>query len=139
MTTSGREVATTGVTSVSPGIMSLAGTTMASALRAANATLILCPMDSTESENCRVNRGTFFEEGEIEEHAWPYEWYRCSVDYPNINPVEGELICDSDAKYENYYGYGLIKALGYGVETELPNHNFNNDDICKSFGNTRVD
>ncbi len=38
-----------------------------SALRAANATLILCPMDSTDSENCRVNNGTFFEEGEIEE------------------------------------------------------------------------
>jgi ABC-2 type transport system permease protein len=38
-----------------------------SALRAANATLILCPMDGSENESCRVNNGTSFGEGEVEE------------------------------------------------------------------------
>jgi ABC-2 type transport system permease protein len=38
-----------------------------SALRAANATLILCPMDSSQNESCRVNNGTSFGEGEVEE------------------------------------------------------------------------
>jgi ABC-2 type transport system permease protein len=38
-----------------------------SAMRAANATLILCPMDSSQNESCRVNNGTSFGEGEVEE------------------------------------------------------------------------
>jgi ABC-2 type transport system permease protein len=37
------------------------------ALRSANDTLVLCPMDGSEEVNCRINNGVSFSEGEVED------------------------------------------------------------------------
>ncbi|MEJ2010704.1 MAG: ABC transporter permease [Anaerolineales bacterium] len=37
------------------------------AVRQANDTLVLCPMDASESVNCRINNGVSFSEGEVED------------------------------------------------------------------------